>query len=172
MSKAGSRSSRAENAVRVYRKTESGLKEMRTRAHRLGHWMRFALVMVNGRRSEAELSTLMGSSGPDTLRELLELGLIEPVTTGLTEPPTTIQGDTPPFLFLPMALAQARALVWIAEEFGSKGAPLTRRVMRAQTPDDLHHALVLTERFMRRAQGRDRAHAFQRDVGLRPTEEH
>lgn len=171
MGKAGSRSSRAEHAVRVYRKTETGLKEMRTRAHRLGHWMRFALVMVNGRRSEEELSTLIGASGPDTLRELLELGLIEPVTM-LTEPPTTIQGDTPPFLFLPMALAQARALVWIAEEFGSKGAPLTRRVMRAQTPDELHHALVLTERYLRRAQGRERAHAFQRDVGLRPTEQH
>lgn len=168
MSKEGSRSTRTEQAVRVYRKTETGLREMATRAHRLGHWMRFALVMVNGRRSEDELSSMMGASGPDTLRELVELGLIEPVTVA-SEPPTTLQGDTPPFLFLPMALAQARALVWIAEEFADKGAPLTRRVMRAQNADELHHALVLTERYVRRAQGRQRAHQFQRDVGLRPT---
>lgn len=168
MSNEGSRSTRAENVIRVYRKTENGFKEMATRAHRLGHWMRFALVMVNGRRSEAELSTLIGNSGPDTLRELLELGLIEPVST-LSEPPTTVQGEVAPFLFLPMELAQARALVWIAEEFGGKGAPLSRRVMRAATTDELHHALVLTERFVRRAQGRQRAQQFQRDVGLRPT---
>ena len=41
--------------------------------------------------------------------------------------------------------------------------------MRAVTVDELHHALVLTERYMRRAQGRPFAQQFEREVGLRPT---
>lgn len=166
MSKPGSRNSRAEQIARAYRKTDSGLREIASRAHRLGHWVRFALIMVNGRRTESELSSLIGHSGPDTLRELVELGLIEPVP--VTDSPTTVQGDVEPVLFVPLELARARGLVWIAEEFGHKGAPLTRRLARAETLAELHHALALTERFLRRIQGTQRAHQFQREVGLRP----
>lgn len=167
MSKASSRHLRADHIARAYRKTDSGLREIASRAHRLGHWMRFALIMVNGQRTESELSTLIGQSGPDTLRELVELGLIEPVP--VTDAPTTVQGDVEPVLFIPLELARARGLVWIAEEFGHKGAPLSRRVMRAESLAELHHALALTERFLRRIQGTQRAHQFQREVGLRPT---
>lgn len=168
MSKASARYAHVDHVVRAYRKTDSGLREIASRAHRLGHWMRFALILVNGQRTESELSTLIGQSGPDTLRELVELGLIEPVPT-TTDAPTTMQGDVEPVLFVPLELARARGLVWIAEEFGHKGAPLTRRVTRAETLAELHHALALTERFLRRIQGSQRAHQFQREVGLRPT---
>ena len=172
MSNGVSLSTRAELVARAYRKTDRGLEEIATRAHRLGHWLRCALIMVNGRRTGEELSTLIGESGRDTLRELVDLGLIEPVTTGdllTTLPAQTWPPDEVPALFLPIELARRRALRWLAVQFGTQGGPLLRRISKADGPDQLHHALVLSERYVRRAQGDQRAEQFQRDVGLRPS---
>ncbi len=169
------RKNRVEHVTRAYRKTDRGLEEIATRANRLSHWLRCALIMVNGLRTDDELTTLIGETGRDTLRTLIDLGLIEPVSTG-SGPPSALPSHWPPdevpALYLPLKLARRRALRWLAVQFGHRAEPLSRRIAQATTPDQLHHALVLSERYVKRAQGEQRAEQFQRDVGLRPTASH
>lgn len=65
----------------VYRKTEAGLDEIKTRARKLDHKLRALLLIVNGERCEQELlSQLDGMGvGPESLGQLVQMSLVEPV---------------------------------------------------------------------------------------------
>jgi hypothetical protein len=64
----------------IYRKTRIGQDEIETRALRLLPRMRGLLIVVDGRRDEAELQALLGYEPSAALRELLAYGLIETVS--------------------------------------------------------------------------------------------
>jgi hypothetical protein len=72
------------NDREVYSKTESGREEMRTRALQLSGAIRNVLLLVDGKRTLAQIKTLIagGKAPPDALEQLLRQGLIE-----LTEAP-------------------------------------------------------------------------------------
>jgi hypothetical protein len=63
----------------TYRKTDKGLAEIETRAFRLSPRLRTPLIMVDGRRDEAELRRLIPSQADETLQALLDQGFIEVV---------------------------------------------------------------------------------------------
>lgn len=68
----------------IYRKTEAGQEEIRTRARKLEHKLRALLLIVNGERPQSELLAQVGGMGvgPDALDTLLSLGLIETTEVG------------------------------------------------------------------------------------------
>ena len=66
-------------AVPTYRKTDKGQSEIETRAFRLSPRLRTPLIMVDGRRNQAELRTLIPSQPDETLQALLDQGFIEVV---------------------------------------------------------------------------------------------
>lgn len=61
----------------IFRKTEKGLAEIETRAHRLPPRLRAALIMVDGKRSSDELRTLISSQADETLAALVAQGYID-----------------------------------------------------------------------------------------------
>lgn len=65
----------------IYRKTDAGHDEIRTRARRLDHKLRALLLMVNGeRRGQDLLAQVAGMGvGPDAMDALIDQGLVEPV---------------------------------------------------------------------------------------------
>lgn len=65
----------------VYRKTDAGHDEIRTRARKLDHKLRALLLMVNGeRRGQDLLAQVAGMGmGPDAMDMLVAQGLVEPV---------------------------------------------------------------------------------------------
>jgi hypothetical protein len=67
------------NDREIYSKTESGREEMRTRALQLSGALRNVLLLVDGRRSVAQLKELIsgGKAPADALEQLLRQGLIE-----------------------------------------------------------------------------------------------
>ena len=64
----------------VYRKTTKGAAEIATRANHLAPRLRSALIVVDGKRSSAELVKLIPGSGEEALLTLLKAGYIEPTT--------------------------------------------------------------------------------------------
>jgi hypothetical protein len=159
---------RAELVRRAYRKTPSGREEIATRAHRLANWLRCTLILIDGRRTPEEITTLISTPAELAIRELVNLGFIEPIdeSESTTAPPPSTAPA--PMLWRPVSQARRRALRCIDEVLGPEGAPLARRVLTADSADKLHHALVLTERYIRKELGGRRAEAFERYVGLRP----
>ncbi|WER47433.1 hypothetical protein CupriaWKF_07760 [Cupriavidus sp. WKF15] len=65
----------------IYRKTEAGLDEIKTRARKLDHKLRALLLIVNGERREEELlSQLDGMGvGQASLNQLVQMALVETV---------------------------------------------------------------------------------------------
>ncbi|MGT2508511.1 hypothetical protein [Cupriavidus basilensis] len=77
----------------VFRKTEQGQDEIRTRARKLDHKLRALLLIVNGERRRSELLAQTGGMGvgPEAIEALLDAGLIhaEPA------PQLAVSGTTP-----------------------------------------------------------------------------
>lgn len=63
----------------VYRKTDKGQHEIDTRTLRLPPRLRTALILVDGRRSDDELASMIAVEPAQTLQALLDQGLIEAV---------------------------------------------------------------------------------------------
>ncbi|NUO89157.1 MAG: hypothetical protein HOQ33_12720 [Cupriavidus sp.] len=65
----------------IYRKTEAGHDEIRSRARKLDHKLRALLLMVNGeRRQQALLAQVAGMGiGPEAMATLVAQGLVEAV---------------------------------------------------------------------------------------------
>ena len=72
----------------IFRKTDKGQAEIETRAHRLPPRLRSALILVDGRRSSAELRTMVLQQPDETLAALLEQGFIAAVAEAPPPAPT------------------------------------------------------------------------------------
>lgn len=70
----------------IYRKTAKGQTEIETRAHRLAPRFRSLLILVDGRRSDADLEKLMPQAGAQALDALVEGGFIELISLTDTHP--------------------------------------------------------------------------------------
>lgn len=78
----------------TYRKTAKGLSEIETRAHRLPPRLRSALIVVDGKRSLAELRPLI-QQPEETLAALAEQGFIEAVREAAPAPPPPAPAPAP-----------------------------------------------------------------------------
>lgn len=72
----------------IFRKTDKGQAEIETRANRLPPRLRSALILVDGRRSSAELRTMVLQQPDETLAALLDQGFIEAVASPAPPPPS------------------------------------------------------------------------------------
>ncbi|AGW90594.1 hypothetical protein N234_11180 [Ralstonia pickettii DTP0602] len=102
----------------IYRKTEAGQDEIKTRARKLDHKLRALLLMVNGeRRGQALLAQVAGMGvGPDAMDELLLQGLVETVPepaqvapAAMHAPPRTAASPADTNLFSVYAMRHAPA---------------------------------------------------------------
>jgi hypothetical protein len=84
----------------IFRKTEAGQEEIRTRERKLDQKLRALLLIVNGERAKSELVAQVGALGVagEALDTLLALGLIEPIPapTGAKPALSTAQATVRP----------------------------------------------------------------------------
>lgn len=77
----------------IYRKTDAGQDEIRTRARKLDHKLRALLLMVNGERRGQELLAQVAGMGvaPEAMDALLAQGLVEAVPEPARPPAAVAQ---------------------------------------------------------------------------------
>ncbi len=155
----------------VYRKSAKGQQEIETRANRLGPRLRTALILVDGRRSDADLRALIQLEADATLIGLLEGGYIEVVgsspATPATAPaapagaPVAASSATPgatggaPAPISAAALADRRRLAvrYLTDNLGPVAEELALRVEKARTWAELLPALELGRNVLQTARG-------------------
>ena len=168
----------------IYRKSSKGQREIETREHRLPPRLRSALILVDGKRSDADLNTLVMQPA-ETLAALLEQGFIEVAgTTAAREParpaaaPAAAPGAVARPAGAPAAAASAAAAAGPAFEerrraavralndlLGPAAETLAIRIEKARSADDLRPLLVSGAQLIANFRGRSAAEAFAAKFG-------
>lgn len=169
----------------IYRKTAKGHTEIETRALRLAPRFRSALILVDGRRSDAELLRMILQQPAETLQALFEQGFIDviainapagpPHSTGLAPPvaqPPAAASATP----APTPLSRPAAPAMPARSFEALRAALVRsftdsvgpmsdalaiKMERARGADELRVLAETAQRIIANARGGQAANDFR-----------
>jgi hypothetical protein len=161
----------------IYRKTTKGYAEIETRAHRLAPRLRSALILVDGKRSEADLAPLLLQPSQDTLATLLAQGFIEQVGTAGPLPgtagaaavrpgpaggagPAGLAPNPGPPSAVPLAQRQRDAVRWLTEQAGPVGEVVALKLERARTVDELRAAVLQAAQVINNTRGRPAAEAY------------
>ncbi len=174
----------------IYRKTAKGQGEIETRAHRLPPRLRTALIMVDGKRTEAELRPLLMPTPEETLAVLLAQGFIEvlgsaaPATPAApaavvpkTPAPDTARAPAPAATPLaesaqaisvagmrpmpvPLPTLQRDAVRLLTDQVGPMAESVALRIERSRSSDELLSAVKLGAQIIANTRGRQAAEAY------------
>ena len=153
----------------VYRKSAKGQHEIETRANRLVPRLRTALILVDGRRTDADLRALVQAEPDATLLALLEAGYIEVVSTqapppfaptaatapAARAPPAAVAVAAPAAAASPAAFAERRRLAvrHLTDQIGPAAETAAMRIEKARNADELRSALEHAQRVLQAARG-------------------
>lgn len=149
----------------VYTKTAKGRAEIETRAHRLVPRLRSLLILVDGRRSDAELAGLIMHEPMQAIEQLLAQGFIEAVAAAAPPPappaPTPAAAPAPPAT-IPFDQRRRLAVRALNDLLGPMGEGLALRMERAKTAEDLRPHLLSAMQIIADQHGRDTAEDYGR----------
>jgi hypothetical protein len=161
--------------VMYYAKTTEGVREIETRERRLTPRFRSALILVDGKRSDAELSKLI-QQPEEVLRALLDAGLIAVVGNGpLTKEAPAAPKPTPaaaapvsaaappaasPQASADLATLRRDAARAINDLLGPEGDALALRLERVSDMKDLRAVLERAVAYIANARGGGAAAKF------------
>jgi hypothetical protein len=165
----------------LYRKTAKGQTEIETRVHRLLPRLRTALILVDGKRNEAELRKLVPADADEALRTLLADAFIEAVEVAdkpaaraapapAAAPAATPAGDpardgepSRPAID-PKAFEQHRrsAVRTVNDALGPVGEVVAIKLEKSRTWSELTPALQLAQRSIANVKGDAAAAEFGR----------
>lgn len=134
----------------IFRKTAKGWSEIGTREHRLAPRMRSALIMVDGKRSDADLRPLILQQADETLAALAEQGFIEVLATVPAAAQAPAAAAAPAADFEAKRRAAVRAL---NDRLGPHAETLAMKMERVRTADELRPLLADAVRFIGHAHG-------------------
>ena len=159
----------------IFRKTAKGVTEIETRAHRLAPRMRSALIMVDGKRSDADLRPLIQQQADETLAALAAQGFIEVIAPAPTQPSRPVgpaqaapaQVGTAPAAAAATTMAggdfaaRRRAAVRaLNDQLGPGAETLAIKMERTQSSDELRALLATAVQLIGNARGRAAAEAY------------
>jgi hypothetical protein len=149
----------------VYRKTAKGQAEIDTRAHRLLPRLRQALILVDGRKTDAELAKLILADPAATLHALQADGFIEALVT-VADAPSERDAAAP------AAAAPARKAVvsvdairrdavrFLNDQLGPAAESISMKLERVKTMPELRPLLVSAAQLLANVRGAEAAQSF------------
>lgn len=149
----------------VYRKTAKGQAEIDTRVHRLLPRLRQALILVDGRKSDAELAKLILAEPEATLAMLQTEGFIEPIATLVDAPPER-KAEVPAAAAAPRKAVvsvdaiRRDAVRYLNDQLGPAAEGITMKLERVKTMAELRPLLVSAAQLLVNIRGADSAQVF------------
>jgi hypothetical protein len=152
----------------VYRKTAKGIAEIETRAHRLVPRLRSALILVDGRKSDDELSVMILNDPAGTLATLLNHGFIEvlatladtPLGQRLAQSSTGAPARHDPGGTASFDALRRDAVRQLNDQLGPHAESLAVRIERTKTLPELQPLLVQGAQILKSLKGSAAAEAF------------
>ncbi len=162
----------------IYRKSEKGLAEIETRAHRLLPRMRSALILVDGKKSDDELRKLILTAPDETLSALAEQGFIEvaskapraepvpltalgtPAAAPAAAPSSAVASRPAPLAAKPFEAVRREAARALNDQLGPLAETLVIKMERSASMTELRPLLETAAQVVRNARGAAAAAAF------------
>jgi len=156
----------------TYHKSAKGAEAMAARSATLTPKMRSMLILVDGKRSCAELAKLGQLLGdPDQLlAQLAELGFIEaqagaaPRAAGAAAAPAAAAPSSPPAATVPLAEAKRFAVRLLTDMLGPMADDMCMRIEGTRTAQDFMVAVQRAESMLRQAGGAQKAARFAAEM--------
>ena len=171
-----------------FKKTEKGQAEIESAARQLPQRLRMVLVLVDGKRSAADLQQLLAAATPEALRSLLDEGYIAatpapprrssspatPSTPSTQAPQSVFRASVMPSRFdvasrpgTEAATDEQRAQIErsLRRALGPTADSLIETVRKARTVGDLIEVLKTAQRAISNARGKDIAEEFASRYG-------
>ena len=161
----------------LYRKSAKGIAEIETRAHRLAPRLRSALILVDGRRSDDDLRTLLQQNTDETLLSLVADGFIEVVSVsdapgpratapapGAARVPAAGAAAPPASITLSdrdLATVRRDAVRALTDELGPLAESVALRIERSRSFDELRPLLQRAAQMVETARGAAAAQVFR-----------
>ncbi|MGE5339824.1 MAG: hypothetical protein ACM3PU_18520 [Gemmatimonadota bacterium] len=166
--------------ARVYRKTATGQIEVAARSGSLSLTTRRVLILVDGKRSIAELAPLLRPGEIESaIDTLVEKGYIEPVGTADTASvssaaaptvspgPRTLSEVSDPSRFMSIDEAKRRAVRALTERLGPGADYIALKIEQCRGVDELRARLLDAERALVSALGERAAQEFRQALRRR-----
>lgn len=148
----------------IYRKTAKGLAEIETRVYRLAPRLRSVLIMVDGKRSDAELLQMLPQAADaiaalvqdDFISEFARVASAAPTPAPTAAPErTVIRGPQPGFEAMRRDLLRA-----FNDRLGPAGEGMAIRLEKARNETEFRALLPSALQLVSTLQGREAAEAF------------
>ena len=144
----------------VYRKTDKGVAEIATRAHRLAPRYRSALILVDGKKTDEDLHKLILVEPAQTLASLASEGFIDVLATLADrspepKPAARTSSDSAAF-----SKRQRDAVRELNLQMGPLAETLALSMERAKGEADLQPLLLQASEMLRRMRGAAPADAY------------
>jgi hypothetical protein len=144
----------------TYAKTAAGQNEIETRARRLPPRARSLLIMVDGKRSDAELAQLVPQSD-EALAQLLEAGLIQAVVAPPAPAAAAPRAPAPaPAPAVDMLTLRREAVRAITELLGPAGDAMTMKLEKANDAESIRAQLEKAVTYIAAVRGGRAAQQF------------
>lgn len=151
----------------VYRKTDKGVAEIETRAFRLLPRLRQALILVDGRKTDAELAKLILAEPEATLATLQSDGFIEAMVTladspseRKAEPTADAPAAAPRKATVSVDGIRREAVRYLNDQLGPAAEGISMKLERVKTMAELRPLLVNAAQLLVNIRGADSAQAF------------
>jgi len=150
----------------VYRKTPKGLSEIETRANRLTPRLRTSLILVDGRRSDDQLRTMIQVNADEVLSTLLTDGYIEVIA--MAPPPARVaapaaaaaNGHANGAGQRKLEEVRRMAVRFLNDQMGPSAESVALKIEKAQDWEELKPHLEMAEHFLRAGRGVATAREF------------
>jgi hypothetical protein len=150
----------------IYRKTAKGLAEIETRVYRLAPRSRSVLIMIDGKRSDTELTQMLPTANEvlssllqdDFISEYTRLSTPAPTSTPAVAPAeerTVIRGPQPSFEAMRKDLLRA-----FNDRVGPAGETMALKMEKTRTEAELRALLPAAMQLVETLQGRGAAESF------------
>jgi hypothetical protein len=149
----------------IHRKTVLGAAEIATRAHKLAPPLRSLLIVVDGKRSDAELRRMLPGFADHGLQVLVDLGLVAAAAEAAQAPANGSARAQAPSASATATAAdlpvrRRTASRELTDAVGPHGEALAVRIERARTADDLRRLVGLATQAIMNMRGRVAAETF------------
>lgn len=157
----------------IYRKTDKGQTEIETRLYRLAPRLRTALILVDGRRNDAELGKMIPGDPETSLAALLNEGFIEVSHDhehrGAMRPGVGPAGHSPAAPVHSFEQHRRDAIKSLTDQVGPAAESLAMRMEKCSSWNQLLPVLQLAQQVLRSSSGTAAAEDFgRRFLDVRP----